>query len=157
MKLRRGRQYGASGNCRSWLDQLFFAAFALAQDCFVVAARIARVDCVPEKSCAVAMPFFGASVKYEYEGDRERSDKGIAAQSSNSRWRLRNSWAHDRQMPCARRRQYRRIPFRLPTGQHALWLQSREGRRLQGADRKGRERSGNGRMAQSQRPKEDAR
>src|SRR5947199_2505327 len=105
----------------------------------------------------VAMTFIGASVKYEYEGDRERSDKGSTAQSADSHWRLRNPRAHDRQVPCARRREHWRVPFRLSARQHAFRLQRGEGRRFQSTNRKRRERSGDGRVAQSQRRKENPR
>src|SRR5437870_11077537 len=134
-------------------------------DATLIERRYKQRDC---RSCSnvarprkifsrVATAFIAASVKYEYEGYRERPDKRITAQPADSGWRIRNSWTDARQMPCARWRQYRRIPFRLSARQHALRFQRGEGRRFQSANRKWRERPGNGRLVESQRTKENDR
>src|SRR5205807_2813126 len=153
----QSRDYGAAGSAApSSIVGLALAqlSFAASRKCFTRSCALIA----PLKNFSrVAMTFIGASVKYEYEGDRERSDKGSTAQSADSHWRLRNPRAHDRQVPCARCREHWRVPFRLSARQHAFRLQRGEGRRFQSTNRKRRERSGDGRVAQSQRRKENPR
>src|SRR5207302_8351144 len=71
----QSRDYGAAGSAAPHSSVLRPISFSSRRRVNVLTRSCALIASL-KNSSRVAMTFIGASVKYEYGGDRERSDKG---------------------------------------------------------------------------------